>query len=167
MGKLVIANHYIWMDDDTYCISQLRSVRTLILHNLLSKNDDSRWDLDDRGSIALLPSLQKLELVGFIILRFLRHLNLPSLQEVQVEEDRPGRHSLAEIPSSTLRLVTSIVIVAFSSSISSWSHELHEIINIRSAPPVKTLTLTSWIHRELSGEERHTELGCRLQLWIT
>ena len=128
------------MDYDISCISRFRSVHSLVLHDLALANEKPSYrvsdvDLDDEDSIPLLPSpsLQKLELIGLIPRWFLWQLDVPSLQEVQVEEDEPGRHSLAETPIGILQLVTSIIVTSPSSLTSPWSQELREMTNIKSA----------------------------------
>jgi hypothetical protein len=172
--KLVFANKSSWMDYDIPCISRFRTIHTLVLHDLSLAGEKpsysaSIWNsnLDDENSVALLPSLQKLKLVGLILSRFLCRLDLPSLQELHVKEDGPGRHSLTEIPSGILQLVTHIIVISPSSSTSSWSQELREVTNINSAPSLNALTLPSRLHKALGSQTWYIELGCRLHLCVT
>ena len=170
--KLVFANKTAWMNYDIPCISRFRSIRILVLHDLSAADDKPSYYIsaliqDDEDSVALLPSLQRLELVGLILRRFLCRFDVPSLQEVLVEEDISGRHSLADIPSGILQPVTSIVVTSPSSSTSSWSQELRKVTNITNAPSLKTLTLPSRIDKALGKKGWYIELTCRLQLCIT
>ena len=170
--KLTFANKSAWMDYDIPCISRFRSIRILVLHDLSTAYEKpsynaSNWYQDCEDSIAQLPSLQKLDLIGLILWKFLCRLNVPSLQEVQVREDEHGRHSLAEIPSGLLQSVTSIIVISPSSSTSSWSQELCGATNTDNAPSLKMLTLPSRIDKVLGTKGWYIELAWRLQLCIT
>lgn len=168
--KLIFANKSEWMYYDIPCIARFRSIRILALHDLSAADEKpsyntSPWYQDD--SVARLPSLLRLELVGQVLQRFLCRFDVPSLQEVRVEEDKPGKHSLADIPSGILQPVTSLIVTSPSSSTSSWSQELRRVTNITNTPSLKTLTLPSRIDKALGKNEWYIELTCRLQLCIT
>jgi len=169
--KLIFANKSAWMDYDIPCISRFRSIRILVLHDLSATDEAPSYNAsnfyrDNGDSVALLPSLQRLELVGLILWRFLCRFDVPSLQEVRVEEDKAGRHSLAEIPGNILQPVTSIVVTSPPSSASSWSQELRKVTNITNVPSLQTLTLPSRIDKALGKKEWYIELTRRLQLCI-
>jgi len=108
--KLTFDNESAWIGHDISCISRFRSIHTLVLRDLSAATGRrTNWYLSSNVlPMARLPSLQKLRLVGSIILGLLCRFDVPSLQEVQVEDDWLGNHSLWEIPSGVLRSVTSL-----------------------------------------------------------
>lgn len=170
--KLIFANKSTWMDYDIPCISRFQSIRVLVLHDLSSADEGpsysaSNWHEEDADSVALLPSLQQLELIGLVLQRFLCRLDVPSLQVVQVEEDGPGRHSLAEIPSGILQSITSLILISPSSSTSLWSQELRTVTHTNNTPSLRMLTLPSRIDKALGNKWWYIKMGNRLQLCKT
>ena len=110
--KLTFDNQSAWIEHDISCISRFRSIHTLVLRDLSSASRRTQWYINqDKQLVARLPSLQKLRLVGLIMSRLLCRLDVPALQEVQVEDDELERHSLWEIPRGVLRSVTSLFVI--------------------------------------------------------
>ena len=159
--KLTFGNTGGWMRSDIPCLSRYRNIHTLIL------KDKGAYDLDGEGygdfgaftgaTLAHLPNLKTLLVIGHIPNYILKSIRAPDLSSLRLETDEDAHHALDTIPATLLTTPLSICVSFRPLPTPSWVPLLHLIVS--KAPCLSNLFIAEWMKNALEAEGWYRKLN--------